>query len=95
LLTGNKFSAAATSRNLQAQKGSIGPPQNPLTPGYADSIGAANLGTKPPDFILGGIVRPGANFITRAAPPFGRNAGGALEVVPESGGVQTEFFHMP
>jgi hypothetical protein len=70
-------------------------PQNPLNPGYADSIGAANLGTKPPDFILGGIVRPGANFITRAAPPFGRNAGGALEVVPESGGVQTEFFHMP
>lgn len=70
-------------------------PQNPLTPGYANSVGAANMGMRPPDFILGGRIRPGGNFITRPAPPFGGNIGGALEVVPESGCVQIDFFCMP
>lgn len=70
-------------------------PQSPLAPGYAQSIGAANLGMKPPDFILGGTIRPGANFVTRPAPPFGNNIGGALEVVPEANCVKIDFFHMP
>jgi RHS repeat-associated protein len=78
-----------------ASEGQYWSPQNPLTPGYANSVGAANLGTKSPDFILGGTVRPGADFITRPAPPFGGNAGGALEIVTQPGSVQIDFFHMP
>ena len=69
--------------------------QSPLAPGYANSVGAANLWAGTPDFILGGSVNPGANFITRYAPAFGRNAGGALEIVTQPNGVQIEFFHMP
>ena len=69
--------------------------QSPLTPGYANSVGAANLRANTPDFILGGNVNPGAGFITRYAPAYGSNAGGALEIVTQPGGVQTQFFHMP
>ena len=81
--------------NSLGPEGQYWSPQNPLTPGYADSIGAANLSANPPNFILGGRISPGANFVTRPAPPFGGNAGGALEVVPQSGGVSIDFFHMP
>lgn len=78
-----------------AGEGQFWSPQSPLSPGFADSVGAANLGTRAPDFIMGGSVRPGGNFITRPAPPFGGNAGGALEVVTPPGGVRIDFFHMP
>ena len=69
--------------------------QNPLTPGYANRVGAANLGAGTPDFIMGGRVQPGGPFITRAAPAVGQNLGGALEVVTPPGGVQFDFFYMP
>jgi len=70
-------------------------PENPLSPGFADRVGAGNLGSKTPDFIMGGRVRPGGNFITRPAPGLGANKGGALEIVNEPGAVQFDFFVMP
>ena len=69
--------------------------ESPLTPGFAERIGAATLGRGTPDFVIGATVRPGTNFITRFAPPFGRNVGGAPEAVLESGGARLTFFHMP
>ena len=47
------------------------------------------------DWVMGGKVRSGSNFVTRSAPGIGSNAGGATEAVTESGGVQTSWFHMP
>jgi len=69
--------------------------ESPLSPGFADRVGAATLGRGTPDFVIGGTVRPGAGLVTRRAPPFGKNAGGALEVVTEPGAVRLDFFHMP
>jgi hypothetical protein len=76
-------------------EGQFWSPQNPLAPGYANSVGAANVGANTPDFILGGSVNPGASFITRYAPAYGTNTDGALEVVTQSGGVRIKYFHMP
>lgn len=65
------------------------------TPGYASRYGAASLDGGTPDFVLGGTVRFGASFITRAAGPAVGNIGGALEVVTNPGAVVLDFFHMP
>jgi RHS repeat-associated protein len=69
--------------------------ENPLTPGYAQRTGAATLGASPPDFIMGGQLRPDANFVVRRAPPYGANPGGAWEVVVETGGTRTNYFSSP
>lgn len=78
-----------------AAEGQYWATESPLSAGYADSIGAANLDSSTPDFIIGGTVRPGANFITRPAPPCGGNAGGTLEIVTDPNAVQINLFHMP
>ena len=69
--------------------------ESALTPGFASRIGAKTLGSGTPDFVLGATVRPGANFVTRFAPRFGSNAGGAPELVVNPGGMQLKYFHMP
>ena len=79
----------------KAAEGQFFSPDSPLSPGFADRVGAATLGQRTPDFVIGGRVKPGASFVTRKAPPFGKNAGGAPEIVVEPGGVKIDFFHMP
>lgn len=45
-----------------------------------------------PDFIAAGTVKPGAEFITRAAPGVGSNLGGSIEVVVKPGDVTLKSF---
>jgi hypothetical protein len=68
--------------------------ENPLSPGYAAKYGipAENVAF---DFVETATLRPGASFITRGAPGLGTNAGGAIEVVVDPGGVVMRGFFMP
>jgi hypothetical protein len=78
-----------------ASEGQFFAVESPLNAGFAGRVGAATLGRARPDFVIGATVRPGVNFVARTAPAFGRNAGGAPEIVVPSGGVRINFFHMP
>jgi hypothetical protein len=69
--------------------------ESPLNPGFANRVGAATLGSGTPDFVLGGTLRSGAQFITRLAPGLGNNLGGALEIVTDPFAIRLTFFHMP
>lgn len=89
VLRGGNFPRCAA---LDAQFFSV---ESPLSAGFAQRLGAANLNAGPPQFIMGGRLRPGGSFITRQAPAYGPNPGGALEIVIEPGAVQFEFFVMP
>jgi hypothetical protein len=69
-------------------------PGNPLTTeGHAQQFGMA--GTNEIDWVMGATADEGADFVTRSAPAFGNNPGGALEVVTQPGGVDLHFFYMP
>ncbi len=68
--------------------------ESPLSPGYAQHYGL------PPqnatfDFVEVGVLRPGARFITRAAPGIGTNPGGGIEAVVDAGSVILKAFTMP
>jgi len=65
------------------------------TPDFANRLGAANLGKKTPDFVIGARIKPGSRFITRPAPSFGNNVGGDLEIVTEPGTIEIDFFYTP
>ena len=92
---GRQVFRGGTLGQSTAAEGQFFAAESPLNPGFADRLGAATLGRGTPDFIIGGSVRPGAQFITRTAPAFGKNAGGALEVVTQPGAVRLDFFVMP
>jgi hypothetical protein len=68
--------------------------EDPLSPGYAAKYGipAENVTF---DFVETATLRPGAKVITRKAPGVDGNAGGAIEVVVEPGGVKMRGFFMP
>ena len=68
--------------------------ENPLAPGYAEKFGipAENMNF---DFVETGVLKPGAPFVTRAAPGIGANGGGAIEAVTEPGGVTLNWFSTP
>jgi len=68
--------------------------ENPLGSGYAAKYGipAENMAF---DFIETATLKPGASFITREAPGLGANAGGAIEIVVNPGGVNVSGFLMP
>lgn len=68
--------------------------KNPLsTENYAQSYGMTPTGNGQ-SFVIGGKVRNG-NFVTREAPGYGNNPGGAVETVVPSGNVRLDFFYMP
>ena len=46
------------------------------------------------DYIIGGYVKDGANFVTRPAPGLGNNARGAVEVVTPPNSVDLKYFYM-
>ncbi|HBY01724.1 MAG TPA: hypothetical protein DEG92_04150, partial [Rikenellaceae bacterium] len=79
----------------KATEGQYWSTDNPLNHGYADRVGAANLNNETPDFVIGGTIKEEANFVTRKAPPYGTNQGGALEIVTDENEVKINFFHMP
>jgi hypothetical protein len=64
------------------------------TPSFAAQLGMPG-GAQQVDWIMGGTLRAGAAAVTRAAPGLRTNAGGALEVVVQPGGVSSFWFHMP
>ena len=74
-------------------EGQFWAPENPLNPGYASRYGAGSY-SGPPDFVIGGNLKPGKPFITRHAPGVGSNAGGALETVTRANGVHLNYFYM-
>jgi RHS repeat-associated protein len=91
--SGRMIYRAGAFGQSNAAEGQFWGVDSPLEPGYADKYGIASY--TEPGFVIGGTVKSGANFVTRPAPGYGTNAGGALEVVVEPGGVKIEFFHMP
>jgi hypothetical protein len=66
--------------------------QNPLTPGYANSMGMPNV---TPNFMMGGTLNPGASVIANPAGALGANAGQGIQIVTSPGGVGINWFHMP
>jgi len=60
---------------------------------YASKYGIAS-GSKF-DFVIGGRLGSGANFISRSAPAFGSNLGGAPEIVVNPNSVILDYFYMP
>jgi hypothetical protein len=69
---------------------------NPLTTcGYASQFGTPGSAAPAIDWVMGGTLRPGAEAVTRFAPGLGTNAGGAIEIVTNPGGVGSVWFHMP
>jgi hypothetical protein len=64
--------------------------QNPLSySNYASGVGAPGV---TPDFVMSGTLNPGASVVTNAAPGLGSNAGGAIQVVTNPGGVGNLWF---
>jgi regulator of sirC expression with transglutaminase-like and TPR domain len=78
---------------FDAQYWSIDNPST--TPNYAIKLGMPGSPTVRPDWIMGGVVKPGSPVITRPAPGIGLNSGGNMEAVVPPGGVRIEFFCMP
>ena len=66
--------------------------QNPLAPGYANSMGMPNV---TPNFIMGGTLNPGASVIANQALGLGANTGLGIQIVTSPGGVGINWFHMP
>ena len=66
-------------------------PESPLTPGYAEKYG---VDFNQMDYIIGGYIKKGTEFITRPAPGLGNNAGGAIEIVTPPNSVDFKFFYM-
>ena len=67
-------------------------PENPLNPGYAERYGVDFNNV---DYIIGGKLNPGSQYITRPAPTLGTNAGGNVEIVTNPNSVKLDFFYMP
>jgi RHS repeat-associated protein len=65
---------------------------NPGSPSYAGLMGVP-AGT--PNFVLSGVLRPGASVITNEAAALGANAGRGIQVVTRPGGVENLIFTMP
>ena len=61
--------------------------ENPLSPGYAERYGIPPENLKNMDFLETATLKDGTNYITRKAPSYGSNPGGAIEVVVPEGGV--------
>ncbi len=68
--------------------------ENPLSPSYAARYGIppqnANF-----NVILSGSVEPGSPVITRIAPGYPPNGGGAIEAVTVPGAFRIDSFYMP
>ncbi len=74
-----------TTRTGEAQFWSF---EHPSTPGYAERYGIPPQTLANIDFVETAVLRPGTDFVTREAPGFGSNAGGAIELVVPPGGVR-------
>jgi uncharacterized protein RhaS with RHS repeats len=77
------------SQTAEAQFWSL---ENPNTPGFAQRYGIPANNVTNANFIEAATVKPGTPFITRPAPGVGSNAGGGIEVVVPSEGVNMRWF---
>lgn len=70
--------------------------ENPLTsPEFAARYGVPPKNITNADFVEYGVLKPGAHFVTRAAPSVGSNPGGGIEIVVRPFDVQMEGVYMP
>lgn len=68
--------------------------EHSLAEGFAQRYGIPSQNVIRSDFIVAGTIKPGAEFITRAAPRVGSNLGGGIEVVVKPGDVALKSFSM-
>jgi len=68
--------------------------EHSLAEGFAQRYGIPSQNVIKSDFIVAGTIKPGAEFITRAAPRVGSNLGGGIEVVVKPGDVALKSFSM-
>jgi hypothetical protein len=66
--------------------------EHPNSSGYASRYGIPPENVTNSNFIMTGRLKQGSEFITRPAPPVGSNAGGEIEVVIPSNGVELITF---
>ncbi len=68
--------------------------ENPLSPGFEARYGIppGNIRKGAINFVEIGELKPGTPFITRPAPPVGKNPGGGIEVVVGQGGIKLRSF---
>ena len=67
-------------------------PETPFSASYGKNYG---VDFSELEFIMGGKLKEGQEFITRGAPGLGNNPGGAIEVVTDPNAIKIDFFHMP
>ena len=86
-----RIGTTGKSNTIGAQFWSL---ENPTTPGYAARYGIPAENVANSNFIQTATLRPGASFVTRAAPAVGKNPGGGVEAVVAEGGVISRGFAM-
>lgn len=67
-------------------------PETPFSASYGKNYG---VDFSELEFVMGGKLKEGQEFITRGAPGLGNNPGGAIEVVTDPNAIKIDFFHMP
>lgn len=86
------YKLGTVEKNIGGSQAQFWSLENPiLNPNYANDYGLPFNTT--PDFLQTGVLKPGANFITRPAPGLGINNGGMIEAVIEENGVLLQGYH--
>lgn len=84
-----RIGTAGKSESAEAQFWSL---EHPLNPTYGKNYGVPSRNLTNADFIEMAVLKPGTPFITRPAPGYGSNPGGAIEVVVPKSGVNLRSF---
>lgn len=77
-----------TSRGSKGIEGQFWAVEEPSKSTYAMDYGIPPKNVEKIDFAIEGRLKQNENFITRPAPGYGSNPGGAIEVVTRTGGVE-------
>ncbi|MTJ83146.1 MAG: hypothetical protein F8N37_19340 [Telmatospirillum sp.] len=90
--SGARLYRIGTMGKSQAAEAQFWALESPDSPGYAARYGIPPENVAKADFIETGILKPGSDFVTRVAPPVGKNPGGGIEVVTPENGVTLNYF---
>lgn len=85
--SGTLFRIGKRGKSHTGEKAQFWSAENPLTPGYAEKYGIPPENIAHPDFMETAVLKDLTNFVTRRAPRYGSNGGGAIEVVVPEGGI--------
>ena len=89
---GSRLWRFGTTSKSAAGEGQYWSLEHPLNPGFGARYGVPPANIANANFIESAVLKPGSPFITRAAPGFGPNPGGGIEVVVPPGGVIMQGF---